>query len=315
MPFGFSWVDSPRLAALSYPDGDDLRWLRENGIDIVMTLTEEPLPRQWVNEAGILAVHLPVRDMSAPSLDLLEAAVETISNAKESGMAVAVHCMAGIGRTGTVLAAYFVNEGLTAEDAIRKVRQLRRGRVRRTPAKEILTRAAVSRNLGYCSSIGNISRRHSSAAHRSRSKIMVRRTFLSLVAAGFAMFVTVALAAPPQGGPPQGEGQGKGGPKGEGQGQGGFKGMPPMGDGQGQGKGDGQGKGGPGGPGGMKGGQGKGGPGGMKGGQGKGGPGGMKGMPPMGEGQGKGGMKGLPPMGEGQGKGGPKGPPPMEQNN
>jgi atypical dual specificity phosphatase len=129
MPFGFSWVDSPRLAALSYPDGDDLRWLRENGIDIVMTLTEEPLPRQWVNEAGILAVHLPVRDMSAPSLDLLEAAVETISNAKESGMAVAVHCMAGIGRTGTVLAAYFVNEGLTAEDAIRKVRQLRPGSV------------------------------------------------------------------------------------------------------------------------------------------------------------------------------------------
>lgn len=129
MPFGFSWVDSPRLAALSYPDAEDLRWLRSNGIDIVMTLTEEPLPRHWVNEAGILAVHLPVRDMSAPSIEVLEAAVETITNAKEHGMAVAVHCMAGIGRTGTVLAAYFVNEGLSAEDAIRKVRQLRPGSV------------------------------------------------------------------------------------------------------------------------------------------------------------------------------------------
>jgi atypical dual specificity phosphatase len=129
MPFGFSWVDSPRLAALSYPDADDLRWLRSNGIDIVMTLTEDPLPRHWVNEAGILAVHLPVRDMSAPSLEVLEAAVETIANAKKQEMAVAVHCMAGIGRTGTVLAAYFVDQGMSADDAIRKVRQLRPGSV------------------------------------------------------------------------------------------------------------------------------------------------------------------------------------------
>jgi len=125
MPFGFSWVDSPRLAALSYPDAEDLRWLRRNGIDIVMTLTEDPLPRHWVNEAGILAVHLPVRDMSAPSLEVLEAAVETIANAKESGMAVAVHCMAGIGRTGTVLASYFVNEGMTAERAVAEFAQRR----------------------------------------------------------------------------------------------------------------------------------------------------------------------------------------------
>ena len=129
MPFGFSWVDSPRLAALSFPDAEDLRWLRRNGIDIVMTLTEEPLPRQWVNEAGILAVHLPVRDMQAPSVEQLEAAIETIENAKASGMAVAVHCMAGIGRTGTVLAAYFVNEGHSAEEAIHKIRSLRPGSV------------------------------------------------------------------------------------------------------------------------------------------------------------------------------------------
>jgi atypical dual specificity phosphatase len=145
MPFGFSWVDSPRLAALSFPDADDLRWLRSNGIDIVMTLTEEPLPRHWVNEAGILAVHLPVRDMSAPSVELLEAAVETIAQAKQTNMAVAVHCMAGIGRTGTVLAAYFVNEGLSAEEAIRKVRQLRPGSVETSGQERAVAEFAARR--------------------------------------------------------------------------------------------------------------------------------------------------------------------------
>ena len=145
MPFGFSWVDSQRLAALAYPDAEDLRWLRGNGIDIVMTLTEDPLPRHWVNEAGILAVHLPVRDMSAPSLEILEAAVETITQANQTNMAVAVHCMAGIGRTGTVLAAYFVNEGMTAEEAIRKVRQLRPGSVETRGQEQAVAEFAARR--------------------------------------------------------------------------------------------------------------------------------------------------------------------------
>ena len=44
-------------------------------------------------------------------------------------MGVAVHCAAGKGRTGTVLAAYLVTQGMTAGEAIRKVRELRPGSV------------------------------------------------------------------------------------------------------------------------------------------------------------------------------------------
>jgi protein-tyrosine phosphatase len=40
-------------------------------------------------------------------------------------MPVAVHCGAGLGRTGVVLAAYFVSTGMTAAAAITKVRKLR----------------------------------------------------------------------------------------------------------------------------------------------------------------------------------------------
>jgi atypical dual specificity phosphatase len=125
MPYGFSWVDPPHLAALARPDADDLAWLRENGVQVLITLTEHPLPRQWVNDAGLMAVHIPVEDFTAPSEKQLRLAIDTIDRAKRSGMGVAVHCTAGKGRTGTVLAGYFVNQGLTAAEAIEKVRGLR----------------------------------------------------------------------------------------------------------------------------------------------------------------------------------------------
>lgn len=129
MPFGFSWVEPPHLAALARPDPEDLAWLRDQGVQVVISLTEHPLPRQGVNDAGLMAVHIPVDDFTAPTERQLRLAVDTIERAKRSGMGVAVHCGAGKGRTGTVLAAYLVSTGMTASEAIRKVRELRPGSV------------------------------------------------------------------------------------------------------------------------------------------------------------------------------------------
>ena len=45
------------------------------------------------------------------------------------GEVVGVHCLAGKGRTGTMLATWFVRTGLTAEDAIAHVRAARPGSI------------------------------------------------------------------------------------------------------------------------------------------------------------------------------------------
>lgn len=135
-PLGFSWVDPPRLAALARPrSAEDLAWLRRNGIDVLVSLTEDPLPRDWVNDAGLMVVHVPVPDMEPPGDRQLEHVVEAIRKAQAAGMGVAVHCTAGLGRTGTVLAAYFVAQGLSPREAVEKVRELRPGSVE-TPEQE-----------------------------------------------------------------------------------------------------------------------------------------------------------------------------------
>jgi len=142
-PPGFSWVDRPRLAALSCPQSsDDLRWLRRQGIDVLVSLTESPLPRQWVNDAGMLAVTVPVPDMEPPTDRQLDHILSTIRKANASGMGVAVHCAAGLGRTGTVLAAYFVAGGLPAREALVKVRDLRPGSVETAEQERAVERYA-----------------------------------------------------------------------------------------------------------------------------------------------------------------------------
>jgi atypical dual specificity phosphatase len=137
MPPGFSWVDAPHFAALAFPsDAEDLAWLRKHGIDILISLTEETPTRRGINDAGLLSVHIPISDMAAPTQVQLKHAVETIERATASKMGVAVHCAAGLGRTGTILAAYFVQKGMHAVDALDHVRRMRPGSIETSEQEE-----------------------------------------------------------------------------------------------------------------------------------------------------------------------------------
>lgn len=135
-PYGFSWVIPQQLAALARPSSvDDLHWLRQNGIDVILSAMEDPLPRLWINDAGLMAVHVPIVDMEAPTNEQFDAAVDAIVNARTHEMAIAVHCLAGRGRTGTILAGYLVHTGLPAAEAMARIRALRPGSIE-TPDQE-----------------------------------------------------------------------------------------------------------------------------------------------------------------------------------
>lgn len=108
---------------------EELAWLRRQGIELLLSLTEDPPRRDWLNDASLLLFHVPVIDMAAPTQEQLDRALSAIQRANERQMGVAVHCGAGLGRTGVVLACYFVSKGLTAQNAIARVRRLRPGSV------------------------------------------------------------------------------------------------------------------------------------------------------------------------------------------
>jgi atypical dual specificity phosphatase len=118
------------LAALAWPSSpDDLAWLRAQGVEVLLSLTEDRPRRDWTDGAGLLVFHEPLEDMEPPTQQQLDRTVSVVTRAMDQGKGVAVHCGAGLGRTGVVLAAYFVAKGATAPNAVARIRRLRPGSV------------------------------------------------------------------------------------------------------------------------------------------------------------------------------------------
>ena len=108
---------------------DEFTWLREQGIQLLISLSEYPPRRDFVNEAGLLTLHVPVEDMHAPSPKQIDLCMSAIHKAHSQDMSVGVHCTAGLGRTGVILACYFITQDMSAKNAIARVRRLRPGSI------------------------------------------------------------------------------------------------------------------------------------------------------------------------------------------
>jgi atypical dual specificity phosphatase len=85
-----------------------------------------------------------VPDLQSPAPDQFIAALGFIDRQRSLGSAVAVHCLAGQGRTGTVLAAYLIRQGSTPDAALAEVRALCHGAVSSDIQERALHRFAAS---------------------------------------------------------------------------------------------------------------------------------------------------------------------------
>lgn len=140
-----SWVIEDELVAFSAFALSDLDDLREQGICAIVSLTER-FPPELAGEPGFDTLHLPIEDMTAPDIDQIAQFVNFVDRQVGRGCAVGVHCLAGLGRTGTMIACYLVTRGRSAQEAIAEVRRARPGSVQTELQEQAVRRWEMARS-------------------------------------------------------------------------------------------------------------------------------------------------------------------------
>ena len=118
------WIEDGVLAASGIPIGvKDLQFLKEQGIAAIVTLTEHPLTSQKeitqdvLKQLDIDTFHVPIDDQFPPNKIQVTDVLNFIRARQAESRPVLIHCAAGVGRTGTLLHAYFLAKGLGLDEA------------------------------------------------------------------------------------------------------------------------------------------------------------------------------------------------------
>jgi len=128
LPGNFSWLEKSKIAGCARPVTEgELKAVKEQGIQAIVSLTGTPLNPDAVSRIGFEYLHSHIS--GAPSIKQLDHIIQFVERENAQSKPVLVHCGEGKGRTGTVLAAYLVYHGLSADEAIRMVREKRPGSI------------------------------------------------------------------------------------------------------------------------------------------------------------------------------------------
>jgi len=105
---------------------DELKDLHLAGVRAVVSLLNIPSDMAVYDSAGFAFLCLPVHDGQPPTIEQASEFIHFIAQQRAAQRPVAVHCEAGLGRTGTLLAAYLISQGESAQAAISRVRAVER---------------------------------------------------------------------------------------------------------------------------------------------------------------------------------------------
>lgn len=129
-PQNFSWVEPGKVAGLAMPRYSvEYQYLLDNGIKHLVSLTER-MPPNHDTCPDLDLHHIKITDFTPPSPAQIDRFLTLVEEANSRGEGVAVHCMHGHGRTGTMLACYLVkHKKISGIEAINEIRRLRHGSI------------------------------------------------------------------------------------------------------------------------------------------------------------------------------------------
>ena len=117
------WITTELAVGYAPRSHSDLDAIRAQGIAAIVNLCAECYDlADSEKKAGFEVYFVPVVDEEAPVMEDLEEAVAWIVDRLQFGSKVLVHCRFGIGRTGTLVAAYLMSRGHSLKAAIRKMK-------------------------------------------------------------------------------------------------------------------------------------------------------------------------------------------------
>ena len=137
------WLVDGKLLAGEYPATSDEAGTREKlakfidaGIRTFIDLTEhtDPLTKyervlsELSAERGIETKYMRfgIRDLGIPrDKTLTKNVLATIRDEIAAGRPVYVHCWGGVGRTGTMIGCWLVEQGMTGPEALKRIAELR----------------------------------------------------------------------------------------------------------------------------------------------------------------------------------------------
>ena len=103
--------------------------LKKYGVTTIVRVCEATYDTALVEKEGIQVLDWPFDDGSSPSNQIVDDWLRllNIKFREEPGCCIAVHCVAGLGRTPVLVALALMEGGMKNEEAVQLIRQKRRG--------------------------------------------------------------------------------------------------------------------------------------------------------------------------------------------